>query len=55
MINESSRSVGGMCRAGCARTPAVDSSHVPMLSQPAFVLDVIREAAKAVRGASATV
>jgi len=38
-----------------ATTKAVDSSHVPMLSQPAFVLDVIRETAKAVRGASATV
>ena len=25
-----------------------DSSHVPMLSQPSFVLDVIRKAAKAV-------
>ena len=38
-----------------ATTKAVDSSHVAMLSQPAFVIDVIREAAKAVRGASATV
>ena len=34
---------------------AVDSSHVPMLSQPAMVIDVIRAAAKAVQGASATV
>jgi pimeloyl-ACP methyl ester carboxylesterase len=36
-------------RAGAARmgskTYDVDSSHVPMLSQPEFVLDVIREAA----------
>ena len=32
-----------------------DSSHVAMRSQPAFVIDVIREAAKAVRVASATV
>ncbi|MER5795032.1 alpha/beta hydrolase [Streptomyces sp. NPDC001980] len=29
-----------------AKTRAVDSSHVPMLSHPDFVLDVIREAAK---------
>ncbi|MFF7467987.1 alpha/beta fold hydrolase [Streptomyces sp. NPDC008092] len=29
-----------------ARTRAVDSSHVPMLSHPDFVLDVIREAAE---------
>ena len=32
---------------------AVDSSHVPMLSHPDFVIDVIRAAAKAVRGSSA--
>src|ERR1700731_1003549 len=32
---------------------AVDSSHVPMLSHPGFVVDVIRAAAKAVRGSSA--
>jgi pimeloyl-ACP methyl ester carboxylesterase len=31
-----------------AHTYAVDSSHVPMLSHPDFVLDVIRDAAKAV-------
>jgi pimeloyl-ACP methyl ester carboxylesterase len=31
-----------------ARTYEVDSSHVPMLSQPAFVLDVIRTAASAI-------
>jgi pimeloyl-ACP methyl ester carboxylesterase len=30
-----------------ARTHEVNSSHVPMLSQPQFVLDVIREAAAA--------
>jgi hypothetical protein len=33
----------------------VDSSHVPMLSHPAFVLDVIREAASAVQESAATV
>jgi len=27
----------------------VDSSHVPMLSQPEFVIDVIRTAAKSVK------
>jgi hypothetical protein len=31
-----------------ASTHAVDSSHVPMLSHPGFVLDVIRKAAQAV-------
>ena len=31
-----------------ATTVETDSSHVPMLSQPGFVLDVIREAAKTV-------
>jgi pimeloyl-ACP methyl ester carboxylesterase len=31
-----------------AMTFETDSSHVPMLSQPDFVLDVIRKAAKAV-------
>jgi pimeloyl-ACP methyl ester carboxylesterase len=36
-----------------ASTHAVDSSHVPMLSQPDFVLDVIRNAVKAVQGAMA--
>jgi pimeloyl-ACP methyl ester carboxylesterase len=36
-----------------ATTRAVDSSHVPMLSQPAVVIDVIRAAAKAVQEASA--
>lgn len=33
-----------------ARTYETNSSHVPMLSQPRFVLDVIRDAAKAVQG-----
>src|SRR5262249_19547109 len=33
---------------------AVDSTHVPMLSQPGFVIEVIRAAAKTVREASAT-
>src|SRR5438309_325103 len=32
---------------------AVESSHVPMLSHPGFVIDVIRAAAKAVQGSSA--
>ncbi|MBR7837912.1 alpha/beta hydrolase [Actinospica durhamensis] len=31
-----------------ARTYEVDSSHVPMLSHPEFVLDVIRDAAKSI-------
>jgi len=31
-----------------AKTFETDSSHVPMLSQPDFVLDVIRQAAEAV-------
>ncbi len=34
-----------------ATTFEIDSSHVPMLSQPGFVLDVIREAATAVQNA----
>src|SRR5258708_7327603 len=37
-----------------ATTYAVDSSHVPMLSHPGLVIDVIRAAAKAVQGSSAT-
>ena len=37
-----------------ATTKAVDSSHVAMLSQPGFVVDVIRAAVSAVQGASAT-
>ena len=32
-----------------AETYAIDSSHVPMLSHPEFVLDVIRDAANAVQ------
>ena len=32
-----------------ATTVEVDSSHVPMLSQPALVLDVIRKAASALQ------
>jgi len=36
-----------------ASTHAIDSSHVPMLSHPDFVVDVIRAAAKAVQGSSA--
>jgi hypothetical protein len=38
-----------------ATTRAVDSSHVPMLSQPGTVIDVIRAAVKAVQEASAGV
>ena len=37
-----------------AHTHALDSSHVPMLSQPDEVIDVIRAAAKAIQGSSAT-
>ena len=37
-----------------ATTYELDSSHVPMLSQPERVLDVIRAAAKGVQGAAAT-
>jgi len=33
-----------------ATTYEADSSHVPMLSNPKLVLDVIRTAAKAVQG-----
>src|ERR1700756_228581 len=36
-----------------ATTYEVDSSHVPMLSHPGFVLDVIRSAAKAIQGSMA--
>ena len=36
-----------------ATTYELDSSHVPMLSQPERVIDVIRTAAKAVQGATA--
>jgi pimeloyl-ACP methyl ester carboxylesterase len=35
-----------------ATTRAVDSSHVPMLSQPSVVIDIIRAAAKAVQGST---
>jgi pimeloyl-ACP methyl ester carboxylesterase len=35
-----------------ATTYELDSSHVPMLSQPERVIDVIRTAAKAVQGAT---
>jgi hypothetical protein len=36
-----------------ATTFETDSSHVPMLSQPNFVLDVIREAETAVQNSKA--
>jgi pimeloyl-ACP methyl ester carboxylesterase len=36
-----------------ATTIEVDSSHVPMLSQPRAVLDVIRNAAKAIQKSKA--
>ena len=39
-------------RMGASVHP-IDSSHVPMLSHPDFVVDVIREAAEAVQGSSA--
>ena len=34
-----------------AKTYETDSSHVPMLSQPKFVIDVIRTATKAIQNA----
>ena len=37
-----------------ATTYAVDSSHAAMLSHPSLLVDVIRAAAKAVQGSSAT-
>jgi len=37
-----------------ATTYELDSSHVPMLSHPDLVLDVIRTAANAVQGSAAT-
>jgi pimeloyl-ACP methyl ester carboxylesterase len=37
-----------------AATSAVDSSHVAMLSHPSLVVDVIRAAARAIQGSSAT-
>jgi len=36
-----------------AKVTELDSSHVPMLSQPERVIDVIRAAANAVKGAKA--
>jgi hypothetical protein len=36
-----------------ATIDAIDSSRVPMLSHPGFVIDVTHEAAKAVQGSSA--
>jgi pimeloyl-ACP methyl ester carboxylesterase len=36
-----------------ATTSELDSSHVPMLSRPDLVLDVLRSAARAVQGATA--
>src|SRR6266566_10043091 len=36
-----------------ATTYEIDSSHVPMLSNPSFVVDVIRAAAKAIQGSTA--
>jgi pimeloyl-ACP methyl ester carboxylesterase len=38
-----------------ATTYEADSSHVPMLSNPSLVIDVIRTAANAVQGSTATV
>ena len=39
---------------GVTTTYAVDSSHVPMLSHPDLVIDVVRAAAKGLHGSSAT-
>jgi len=36
-----------------ATVAEVDSSHVPMLSQPKFVIDVIRSAANTIQGSKA--
>jgi len=36
-----------------ATTYEVESSHVPMLSNPTLVIDVIRAAARAVQGSNA--
>jgi hypothetical protein len=36
-----------------ATTYDIDSSHVPMLSHPDYVIDVIRRAANAVQGTTA--
>ena len=41
-------------RMGATTVEAAASSHVPMLSQPQLVIDVIRKAAKAAQGATAT-
>jgi pimeloyl-ACP methyl ester carboxylesterase len=43
----------GMAKRMGATTYELDSSHVPMLSQPERVIDVIRNAAQAVQGATA--
>jgi pimeloyl-ACP methyl ester carboxylesterase len=40
-------------RMGATTVEAAASSHVPMLSQPQLVIDVIRKAAKAAQGATA--
>ena len=37
-----------------ATTHEVDSSHVPMLSNPRLVIDVVRTAANAVQGSTST-
>jgi hypothetical protein len=42
----------GSLRNACATTTELDSSHVPMLSQPERVIDVIRAAANAVQKAT---
>jgi pimeloyl-ACP methyl ester carboxylesterase len=42
-----------MAKRMCATTYELDSSHVPMLSQPERVIDVIRTAARAVQKATA--
>ena len=48
-----SRSSSASSRSAWGPRPEVDTSHVPMLSQPELVLDVIRSAANAVQGSAA--
>jgi len=45
---------GFVAKRMSARTHEVASSHVPMLSHPDLVINVIRAAAKALQGATAT-
>jgi hypothetical protein len=52
--HRASRSGALLAKRMGATTYELDSSHVPMLSQPEPVLDVIRTAAKGIQGAAAT-